>query len=121
LAELAVGIGAAGLALSAYSTFSSAGAQRSGGAAQNRAAQIQAAGAHYKAAQSGKLLDFQANLTDWAAKTNEGFARARADRVEAEARASVDIMQTSTARAMGRAAGAYTAAGVEMGARRSWC
>lgn len=111
---IAVGIGAAGLALSAYSTFSSAGAQKSGGQAQNRAAQIQAAGAQYKAAQSAKIMNFQADLNDWAAKTNEGFALARADRVQAEAKASVAIMQTSTSRAMGRAVGAYTAGGVTM-------
>ena len=84
--------------------------KRAGARTQQRAAQIQVAGAQYKAAQSAKTMDFQADLTDWAAKTNQGFAMARAYWIKAEA--TVDIMETSTARAMCRAVGSCVAAGV---------
>jgi hypothetical protein len=116
----------AGLVTQATSTVSSASSQQAAGAAKDQAAQYQAAGVTYKAETQATIDNYRADLTQWAAQTNQNFALARADQIEAtagaqsaqiqaDAAAQADIITRSTARTMGRATAAYGAAGVAGG------
>jgi hypothetical protein len=105
----------AGMVTSAAGTVGAASAQQTQGAASNRAAGLQAAGVTYRAETNAAIGEYRAGLTEWAAATNEGFAMARANRVEAEAAAQAEIITRSTSRVMGRATAAYGASGVTGG------
>jgi len=105
----------AGMVTQAAGTVASASAQQGQGVAANRAAGIQAAGVTYRGETNATIAEYRAGLTEWAATTNEGFAMARANRVEAEAAAQAEIISRSTSRVMGRATAAYGASGVTGG------
>ena len=105
----------AGLVTSAAGTVGSASAQKSAGDATAKVAGIQAQGVTYKAETNATIDEYKADLTQWAGESNYGFATRRADRVEAEAQATADILARSTSRVMGRATAAYGAAGVSGG------
>jgi hypothetical protein len=116
----------ASLVTQAAGTVSSASAQATAGEAKNRAAQIQATGVTYRGETAATIDEYRADLTDWAATTNQNFALARASQIEttadaqaaqvkATAAAQADIINRSTARTMGRATAAYGAAGVAGG------
>jgi len=105
----------ANMVTQAAGTVSAASAQQQQGAVSNRAAGIQAAAVTYRGETNATIAEYRAGLTEWAATTNEGFAMARANRVEAEAAAQAEIISRSTSRVMGRATAAYGAAGVSGG------
>ena len=116
----------ANLVTQAAGTASSASAQKDAGDAKAQAAQYQAVGVTYRGETAAAVDEYRAGLVESAAATNQSFAFARADQiqatagaqaaqVQADAAAQADIIARSTSRAMGRATAAYGASGVAGG------